>query len=411
MTESAPPIAAVNGYRGPWLTVLLSVLLGFASISTDFYLPALPTMADSLGASQGMLELTISGYLLGFSVGQLFWGAVSDRFGRKIPLLIGVAVFVAGAAGCALSGDAYQLIGWRIVQSAGASAAVVMGRAMVRDLYTRDEAARMLSTVMMIMGIAPMLGPLVGAQILAFSSWHMIFWTLTAIGTCTFIGVWQIAESHPPVARVGVSLTAAFAEYALHLRNGRLMAYVAVSVCFGAGVFAYVAGSSFVFIEVHGLSPDQYGLAFATGIVGIIIANAINRRLVVHWGSDRLMVLGTIIGATAGLMALIVTVLEVGGIVALGLSLFIYIAMNGLIVANAIAGGLSNVKRGAGSASALLGFAQYGGGLVGSAMVGILSNGTAVPMVAIISLGAGGTCFSALRLIRSQGNRRQSGRV
>src|SRR5690606_34716004 len=139
--------------NGIGLTILLSLLLGFASISTDLYLPALPSMGESLGASQGMLELTVSGYLLGFSFGQLFWGPLSDRYGRKLPLLCGLIIFIIGAAGCALSTDAWQMIGWRVVQAIGASSAVVLARAMVRDLFAGDQAARMLSTLMMIMGM------------------------------------------------------------------------------------------------------------------------------------------------------------------------------------------------------------------------------------------------------------------
>ena len=142
------PAAGTSTHRGVWLTALLSLLLGFASISTDLYLPALPSMGASLGASQGQLELTVSGYLLGFSLGQLFWGPVSDLYGRKAPLLMGIAIFVIGAAGCALATGPFEFIGWRIVQALGASAAVVLGRAMVRDLFERDEAAPMTKMAM-----------------------------------------------------------------------------------------------------------------------------------------------------------------------------------------------------------------------------------------------------------------------
>jgi DHA1 family bicyclomycin/chloramphenicol resistance-like MFS transporter len=388
---------ASEPYRGVWLTVLLSLLLGFASISTDLYLPAMPSMGESLGASQGQLELTVSGYLLGFAFGQLFWGPVSDRFGRRVPLMLGVAIFMLGAAGCALATDPGQLIASRVVQALGASAAVVLGRAMVRDLFHKDEAARMLSTLMLIMAVAPMLGPSVGAQIMAVSSWHFIFWTLVAIGGLTLIGVGRTAESLPATARTGATLGLAFAAYGQHFRNRRLMAYAAILGFFGAGVFAYVAGSSFVFIEYFGLSPAAYGLIFAAGIGGIMLSNTINLRFVSRMGSDRMLLTGTITAAIAGLIIIVVATTGVGGWVGLAAALFLYVGMNGLIGANAIAGGLSSVDHGTGSASALLGFAQYGGGMVGSALVSTLANGTPLPMAMIVS--AGTFCATAVMIL------------
>jgi len=153
-----------GGFR---LLVVLAVLLGFASISTDLFLPALPTMQVALATREGTLQFAISGYLLGFGFGQLFWGPVSDRFGRRVPVTAGVVVFVIGSAGCALATDGGQLIGWRVLQALGASAGVALARAMVRDLYDRDRAAQVLSTLMTVMAIAPLLGPSIGAQILA----------------------------------------------------------------------------------------------------------------------------------------------------------------------------------------------------------------------------------------------------
>lgn len=371
------PTTITDSYRGIWLTVLLSLLLGFASISTDLYLPAMPNMGTQLGASQGQLELTVSGYLMGFALGQLFWGPVSDRFGRKIPLMLGVAIFVIGAAGCALSSDAIQLIISRVVQALGASAAVVLGRAMVRDLFHRDDAARMLSTLMLIMAVAPMIGPSVGAQIMAISSWHSIFWVLVGIGGVTLLGLARTAESLPKSTRSEGSLAQAFAAYGEHFRNAKLMGYAAILACFGAGVFAYIAGSSFVFIEYYSLSPQAYGLIFASGIGGIMVSNAVNLRLVGRFGSDRMLLVGTCIAVAAGLLILLIASTGWGGWTVFAVALFAYIGMNGLIGANAIAGGLSSVDQGTGSASALLGFAQYGGGMVGSALVGSIERDAA----------------------------------
>jgi len=159
------------GLRVP---IVLSTLLGFASISTDLYLPALPAMAAALHADAGTVELTIAGYLVGFSAGQLLWGPIGDRYGRRGPVAAGLVLFVIGSASCALSAGAGQMIGWRVVQAVGACAGVVLARAMVRDLYPRDRAAQMLSTLMT---IVPLLGPILGGQILALAGWRAIFLT------------------------------------------------------------------------------------------------------------------------------------------------------------------------------------------------------------------------------------------
>lgn len=165
---------------------VLSLLMGFASISTDLYLPAMPAMSRALGADSGMVELTISGYLIGFSLGQLLWGPISDRHGRRPSVAVGLVLFMIGSAGCALSGNALTLIAWRMVQAIGACASVALSRAMVRDLYDGNRAAQMLSTLITVMAIAPLVGPLVGGQIVALAGWRAIFWVLVGIGLVTF---------------------------------------------------------------------------------------------------------------------------------------------------------------------------------------------------------------------------------
>jgi len=172
MTDTAPVLPKRQGWR---MLATLSALMAFASISTDLYLPAMPTMDRSLGASTGMMEWTISGYLIGFSLGQLLWGPIGDRYGRRLPVAIGILLFVIGSAGCALSGTASQMIGWRVLQAVGACAGVVLSRAMVRDLYEGSRAAEMLSLLITIMAIAPLVGPLIGGQILEIAGWRAIF--------------------------------------------------------------------------------------------------------------------------------------------------------------------------------------------------------------------------------------------
>jgi MFS transporter, DHA1 family, multidrug resistance protein len=186
---------AEAAHHGRRVLAILSALMAFAGISTDLYLPAIPAMGKSLGVNTGMIELTVSGYLIGFSLGQLLWGPIGDRYGRRLPVTIGLVFFVIGSAGCALAGSAWALIVWRVVQALGACASVVLARAMVRDLYTGERAAQMMSTLMTVMAIAPLVGPIVGGQILTFASWRAIFWTLVGVGISTLLALFTLPET------------------------------------------------------------------------------------------------------------------------------------------------------------------------------------------------------------------------
>lgn len=375
--------------------IVLAVLLGFASISTDLFLPALPTMQRELGTTEGMLQFAISGYLLGFGFGQLFWGPISDRLGRKWPIAIGVVVFAIGSAGCALSTEASHIIGWRVVQALGASAGVALARAMVRDLYDRDDAARVLSTLMTVMAVAPLLGPSVGAQILAVSSWQMIFWTLVVIGALTLIGVMSLPESLPPDRREHESALATVAAYGSVLNNRQLLTYAAAIGFYYVAVFANIAGASFVYIVYFDLSPQTYGLVFASGVFGLMAANVVNARLVKTIGSDRMLVGGAAGAAMFGCALLVLALTGIGGVIAFFILQFLFGSMNGLILANGVAGALDSVKSRAGSASAVVGAIQYGSGMVGSMFVALLANGTPVPMSLAMAIGGLGCVLCA----------------
>ncbi|MGI4799181.1 MAG: multidrug effflux MFS transporter, partial [Janthinobacterium lividum] len=258
-SAEAPAPAGAQGWR---VLGVLSALLGFASISTDFYLPALPTMASSLHSDPGTVAFTISGYLIGFSLGQLFWGPIGDRYGRRGPIAVGLMLFVIGSAGCALSGSVPALIGWRVVQALGACASVVLARAMVRDLYTGDRAAQVMSTLMTVMAVAPLLGPVLGGQILAFAGWRAIFWTLVGVGLLTLAALFTLPETLPPARRSTERLGAAFSRYGQLLRQRRLLGFAGTAGCFFGGTFAYIAGSPFAYIAYHHLPPQYYGVVF-----------------------------------------------------------------------------------------------------------------------------------------------------
>ncbi len=373
----------------------LAILLGFASISTDLFLPALPAMAADLNAPQGQLELVVSTYLFGFSFGQLLWGPVSDRFGRRGPILIGVLVFVIGSAGCALASEAWHVILWRVVQALGASAGVALARAMVRDLYERDRAAKVMSGLMMVMAIAPLVGPTVGAQILAFASWQAIFWTLVALGIGVVLAAAVLPESLPVEERSEGAIWRAFLDYGRHFRNRALLLPTAALGFYYMGVFGGIAGAPFAFISYYGLSPQAYALVFASGVFGLLLTNAINVRLVVRLGSERMLLVGAIGAALSGALMFVVTLTGWQGAIGLIAANFLFMAMNGLITANAVAGALAGVKQGAGSASAVVGAIQYGSGMVGAAMVSGLANGTPVPMGVVTVLSGIGCLICA----------------
>jgi DHA1 family bicyclomycin/chloramphenicol resistance-like MFS transporter len=379
--------------------LILSTLMAFGSISTDLYLPALPAMTDALHTEVGTLQLTISSYLTGFSVGQLLWGPLSDRHGRRLPVAIGLVLFLVGSAGCAMSETASTLIGWRALQAVGACASVVISRAMVRDQYSGSRAAQMMSTLMTVMAVAPLIGPSIGGLILQVASWRTIFWVLVVIGVATLAAIHWLPETLPAERRVHASITQAIGGYASLLRHRRVLGYSAsVGFLFG-GMFAYVAGTPFAYITYYHVSTQYYGLLFAAGIVGIMIANQLNVRLVVHSGSDRLIRVGAIIAAFMGTLLAFDAWSGWGGLTGLVLPLFLFVSSNGLIAANSIAGALGACPERAGAVSALIGAIQYGAGITGSALVGLFADGTPRPMACVIGLMGLGCWVSTLLLV------------
>ncbi|SLN70360.1 Bicyclomycin resistance protein [Aquimixticola soesokkakensis] len=389
-----------SAQAGPWSLTVLASLLAFASISTDLFLPALPRMAKALDAREGQIELVVSTYLLGFGLGQLFWGPLSDRIGRKGPLLLGLAVFIAGSAGCALATAPWQILAARTVQALGASAGVALARAMVRDIYGRDQAARVLSTLMTVMAIAPLLGPSLGAQVLVWSSWRTIFWILVVLGTVTALAVATLPESLPIPRRTRTPLRRAFATYGQLLRNPALMGYSAAMGFYYMGVFGIIAGTPFALVDFYGLTPQVYALVFAGGIVGLMVMNLANARLVERVGSGRLFQIGAAGAAVFGGTFALCAITRLAGVSGLIISNFLVVSVNGLLIANGIAGGLSKVETDTGSASALIGAIQYGSGMVGSALVGGFATGTPATMGIVTGLSGLGCLLCAVLATR-----------
>lgn len=380
--EQCLPAAAAS-QTGLSFILILSGLMAFTSLSTDIYLPAMPTMAGDLN---GNVELTVTGFLVGFAIAQLIWGPISDHLGRRTPLFIGMVLFIIGSAGCALSTDITQIVFWRVFQALGACTGPMLARAMIRDLLARTRAAQMLSTLVLVMAIAPIAGPLIGGQIIRLSTWHSIFWLLVAIGVLMFISLLWLPETLPEERRVKASLAGAFRHYRALLTNGRFMRYTLSLTFYYVGAYAFITGSPFVYIRYYHVDPQHYGWLFALNIVGVMAMSVVNRRLVQRHALEQLLKYATMLAALAAVALALLVKLEIGGVIAIIITVFLLFSMNGIIAATSTAAALDAAPNIAGSASALIGSLQYGSGIISSLLLARLSDGTPWTMAWIIAL-------------------------
>ncbi|MET0156139.1 MAG: multidrug effflux MFS transporter [Rickettsiales bacterium] len=368
-----------------WTLAFLSLLMAFASIATDMYLPAMPTIGKEFDAADGTIEWTVSGFLAGFCFGQLIWGPIGDRVGRRRPVAAGIALFIVGSVGCALSGSAGAMIAWRAVQAIGACACVVLARAMVRDLFQGVRAAQMLSILITVMAVAPLLGPLVGGQILAIAGWRAIFWTLALVGTVTLFALKKLPETLAVEKRNRESYRALPARYRHIIGDRAVWAYAGVSGCFYGGLFAHLSGTPFAYIEYYGLPPQYYGTLFGVAVLGIMACNMVNSRIAPKIGGARLARLGAGVIAAAGFALALAGETGIGGLAGLVVPIILFVSMNGFIVANSLAGAMERFPDHAGSTSALVGAIQSLVGVLGSVLTGALADGTPQPMCAVMA--------------------------
>ncbi|MCH5051088.1 multidrug effflux MFS transporter [Pectobacterium aquaticum] len=363
--------------------MILSALMAFTSLSTDIYLPAMPVMAKDL---RGNAELTITGFLIGFCLAQLIWGPISDHLGRRLPLMIGMVLFIVGSAGCALSNNINQIIFWRVFQALGACTGPMLARAMIRDLFSRTRAAQMLSTLTVVMAIAPIIGPLLGGQMIKFTSWHAIFWLLTAIGVFMLLALYWLPETLPVERRVKASFLGAFQTYYRLLGNTAFMKVTLCLTFYYMALYAFIVGSPFVYITHFHVAAQHYGWLFAVNILGVMGLSTINRHLVQRYSLEVLLKRALLVAAAAALVLAFATKLNLGGITLIIITVFVMFSMNGIVAATATAAALDAAPDSAGSASALIGSLQYGSGIISSLLLAMFNDGTAWTMGWIITL-------------------------
>ncbi|HWA12248.1 MAG TPA: Bcr/CflA family multidrug efflux MFS transporter [Burkholderiales bacterium] len=367
------------------ITLILGALSAIAPLSIDMYLPSLPALERHFGADAAAGERTVAAFFIGLAIGQLFYGPVADRYGRKPPLLFGLACFTLASAGCALAGSIGSLVLLRFLQAVSGCAGMVVSRAVVRDLFDHQESARMFSLLMLIMGVAPILAPLAGGYLLVWSGWRAIFWVLASFGAACVVAVAvRLPETLPPSAP-RPRLRYALVEYLQLLRDRRFMGYTLSGGFAQAGMFAYISGSPFVFIDLYGVPAEHYGWLFGLNAVGIIGGAQVNRHLLGRFEPDRLLARANVVNVTCGALLLLMAWTNVLGLPGILVPLFLYIAALGFTFPNASAGAMAPFPEKAGSASALLGGLQFGVAALASLAVSALHDGTAMPMAGVIA--------------------------
>jgi MFS transporter, DHA1 family, multidrug resistance protein len=370
---------------GPLFIATLGMLMAFGPMGVDIYLPALPTIGKAFAIGQDRVQLSLSAFLLGFGAGQIAWGALGDWLGRRGPIAAGILLYVVGCLGCSIAGGIITLSLWRFVQAMGACAGPVLARAMLRDIFQRDRAASMLSMMMLVMGIAPMVAPVIGGQILLLAGWRTIFWAQAAFGGLALAGLISLPETLPPERRIKTNFFGMLAGYRRLLTDRRCLGYALCSAFIYCGLFAYISGTPFVYIVLFGVKPQNYGYLFAVNILSMILVNMVNSRLVLRLGTDRMLRIGCATSAGCGLVLLAIAASGLWGLAGIAGALFVFLGMTGMIGANASAGAMSTYPELAGSASALVGMLQFAMGALAGGAVGFFANGTAVPMAAVIA--------------------------
>lgn len=369
-----------------WLLVCAS-LTALGPLSIDMYLPSFPALAADLGVDIGRVQLTLGTFLVGLAAGQAFYGPISDRFGRKPPLYAGLALYAAAAAGCALARDVEALMLWRFLQALGGCAGMVMARAVIRDRLEAHESARAFSSLMLVMGLAPILAPIIGGAVLGVFGWRAIFWLLCGASLLILLVVHRyMEESLDHASAMPLRLGRVLSNYGELLRDRGFVGYSLSAGCAQAGMFAYIAGSPFVLIELHGIAPSHYGFVFGTNALGLIAMSQVNARLVRNRALDHVLRGALLAPCAAGVMLAAVALAGTAPLPVLLAGFFVFIGSLGCILPNASALAMAHQGHRAGTASALMGTLQFSLGTLAGVAVSVWRDGTALPLAVVMAV-------------------------
>ncbi|MBK5003251.1 multidrug effflux MFS transporter [Pseudomonas sp. S31] len=368
------------------MVLILGALSAFGPLAIDFYLPAFPAMAQAFATDEQHVQTTLAAYFLGLSIGQLAYGPVADRFGRRKPLLFGVTLFTLASLACAYAPNLDTLIVARFVQALGGCAGMVLSRAIVSDNCDAVGSAKVFSQLMLVMGLAPILAPMLGGVLVNLAGWQSIFLALSLFSAAALLAVSLGLPESLPADVPRQPLSGALRQY-LRLVGDRVFLGHAVTGGIAiAGMFAYIAGSPFIFIKLYGVPAEHFGWLFGTNAAGFILVAQINARLLSRHGPAWLLVRAVGVYLAAGLVLLAVAASRPEHLWMLLVPLFVCISSLGCIIPNASACAMNGQGARAGSASALMGCVQFSVAAGAAALVGALHDGSAVPMSLVISL-------------------------
>ena len=369
------------------------MLSTFGPLSLDLYLPALPQLAGELEASPSAAQLTITACLIGLAVGQVVAGPLSDRLGRKRPLMIGLVAYALASLACAFAWSISILLLLRLIQGLAGGAGIVIARAVARDLHEGRLLVIFFSRLVLVSGLAPVIAPVLGGQLNRVMTWRGIFGVLAGIGVVLVLaGLLGLKESLPPEKRVAGGIVATLRGFGLLIKDRFFVGVALAAGLAGASMFAYIAGGTFVLQQIYGLSPQGFSLAFGVNSVGIMTAAQVSGRLTRRLSPIRVLAVGLTVNATGSLCLAVSVLLGLGLPFVLG-SLFVMVSAIGLILPTSTALALSNYPERAGTASALLGLLQYLVGGLAAPLVGLAGEETAVPLGLVTVSASAGACL------------------
>ncbi|MGE5108654.1 MAG: multidrug effflux MFS transporter [Sphingobacteriales bacterium] len=375
-----------NTKKNFYLILVLGMLTAIGPFSIDMYLPAFPDIAKNLHTTVAQVTLSLSSFFIGISAGQLLYGPLLERFGRKKPLYIGLCIYLLASLGCALAVSIHALILLRLLQALGGCVGMVAARAMVRDLFEVKENAKIFSTLMLVVAVSPIIAPTLGGYITAVLGWRFVFAMLIIVGLIIITGIYfLLPESKKPDPNFSLKPLPIIKNFSGVIRHPQFYTYALTAAISAAGLYAYIGGSPHVFMEIFKVNERQYGWIFALIAMGLIGASQINSVLLKNYNSEQIIKVALFCQSVIGAAMVLITLFGWSDLFVTIFLIFIFLCTQGFVFPNASALSLASFGHNAGSASALMGAIQMSIGAGTSALVSVLQNHTALPMTAVMA--------------------------